>query len=326
MTGAPLNPFLLARTLGGVVVPGGRSRFGGFGVGSTTASLLAGRPPVLPEVAFSDTDDEVIAKTFERMRDGMAVDRFLADPAVVDSFVSACKRLGIKQPAAAINRRLFRLRKATGGGRLRATSRRDMHRGLVDRLGPAVEFAMVRMAIRHGASTDDLLADPEFGAEFERLARTVIPGGSALEYRLCALQIRKNRHLERRHRSLFESLEPSEVASEFEELGTLADVQIDAAPEEEGIVLLQDPNKPLLLSRFHDLRQGARLLARAPIARGFSAGDHFMDIRPAEVRLRYVSAENLRDISEGSARLWELRLIAELNPTFNWPVRWNRAA
>ncbi|MCW5777460.1 MAG: hypothetical protein KIS87_13570 [Phycisphaeraceae bacterium] len=285
--------------------------------------VLAARPEVLPPVEFSDSDDEVIRKAFEELRGGLAVDRFLADPALTKRFNSLCRRLGVKQSSANVNRRLLRLRKATGGGRLRPATIRDVHPRLTERIGPAAESAMVKMLVRFGASVDDILADPELGEEYEAFARLVIDDGTALEYRLCALQIRKSRHLSKQDRMLFEELDPVAIVDEFIDLGTIAEPEFAKVPEGDGIVVLCEPSRPLFLSRFRSLIDGAQTLARESVVRGLGGDSVLWDPDTDAIRVRAIEAESL---PVGPVQLWELRLISEWRPTFNWPVRPARAA
>ncbi|MDQ7014280.1 MAG: hypothetical protein Q9O74_10335 [Planctomycetota bacterium] len=314
----PFNPWRAGRVLGGHMVPGTRLRFGGFGVMPSTVELLAARPECLPDVHFSDTDDEVIRKSFEEIRDGMSVDRMLADPVLTKRFNSLCRTLGVRQSAADINRRLLRMRKASGGGILRRTTVADKHPGLLDRFGPAVEPAMVKMLVRYGASVDDLLADPELGESFEAMARATIEGGTSVEYRLCALQIRKSRYLTKADTPLFQQLDLGLILDEFIDLGSVAERSNTEIPDGEGIAVLLEPTRPLLVSRFKDLQSGVNTLASRHVLEGLGADTALWRPDPRDIQIRAISAEEL---PTASVQLWELRLIGEWRPVFNWPLR-----
>jgi hypothetical protein len=277
---------------------------------------------LLPDIEFTDTDDQVIAKAFERVRDGLSADRLLADPEHAIRFDRLCAQLGVKQPPAAINRRLLRLRKASGGGQLKPTSRREVFADLTEVLGPAVEFALAKVRVRYGASVDDVLADPDIGAEFETVAREITPGHSPLEYRICALQIRKNRHLERREEALFDLLDSRGVLAEVSEIGTLDTIREDRAPADPGILLVGEALRPLYLFRHHNLKQGAEVLRSARLVRGLEMNSLWTP-DPHCIPVSFIDANELED---GSPRLWELRLIKDLGPVFNWPVRRKRRA
>ncbi|MEM6507226.1 MAG: hypothetical protein AAF711_17440 [Planctomycetota bacterium] len=155
----------------------------------------------------------MIVKAFEKISNGYSPDRFLADPSLVKKFNKLCVELGLKRKPVEINRRLLAMRKRTGGGLIKPTTNYDRRAGLIEKLGPAVEFAMTKMAVRFGASVDDLLASPEIGSAFESVARRIIPRGTAVEYRLCALQIRKATHVKGDMRTLFEEVTAHDIDS-----------------------------------------------------------------------------------------------------------------
>lgn len=314
----PLNPWRVGRVLGGHMVPGPRLRFGGFGVVPSTVELLASRPERLPDVHFTDSDDEVIRKAFEEIRDGRSVDRMLADPVLAKRFNTLCRSLGVQQSPADVNRRLLRMRKAAGGGKLQSTTVADKHSGLLERFGAAVEPAMVKMMVRYGASVDDLLADPQLGEVFEAMARATIDGGTAVEYRLCALQIRKCRHLAKADTTLFQELDPALILDEFVDLGSVASPSRAEVPEGEGIAVLLEPARPLLVIRFKDLPLGVNILRSGHVVEGLGADTALWRPDPAAIQVQAIGADAL---PMASPQLWELRLIDEWRPVFNWPLR-----
>ena len=61
-----------------------------------------------------------------------------------------------------------------------------------------IEFALVRLRYRYGASIDDILLDPDLGEKFEQLASELAPGLRDVDLRLGALYIRKTRHFEKK--------------------------------------------------------------------------------------------------------------------------------
>jgi hypothetical protein len=312
-----LNPYRLSQILGGVVVPGGQTRFGNFGLLRTTGEMLAERPPMMADIEFSDSDDDVIRKAFERLRDGLAVDRFLADPQLTARFNDLCRKWGLRQPPEAINRRLLARRKAAGGGRLEPSTRRESHRGLRDRFGPGVELALVRLSIRHGATVDDVLADPRLGREFERIARSVSPGGAPLEYRLSALQIRKSRHIGRAERKLFDSIDVSDVEAILEPVGGVAEVEPADFPKEPGILVLSEPGTPLVASVFADARAGAEVLVKPSFLTALGREAEFWRPDPAQTVVSLAAESSL---PHGDLDVWYLRVLHDLHPVFNLPV------
>ncbi len=311
----PLNPYALARYLGGVFQDGGTQPvFGDLGKLQVAASALANRPAIVPDVEFSDSDDEVLRKCFEHMRDGLAVDRFLADPVLARRFTGACREVGLTKAPAAINRRLLRLRKKAGGGPFKRTTRIPRHPGLLDRLGMGVEYAAVRIRMRNGASVDDILADVEIGEEFERLAREISPGGSPVEYRVCALQIRKDRPLTTEEQSLFHEVNSKEIEEELVPIGPLDHVAVDDAPPEAGILMVLAPSASLFVNRFSDLHVAAQRVADPAFGDGLARTLRTWQPSLAETQVQFVTATDL----PGPISLWHKRLLVDLMPLFNW--------
>lgn len=313
-----VDPYRVARALNAVMMEGARPGFGNLRLLSTTADMLSARPEALPkDLMFDDSDDEVIRKVFEQVREGLAVDTFLADPRRAKRFATMCRRLGLKKPVAAINRRLLALRKRTGGGPFKPATAKARHGGLLQRFGPAVEAAMTKLRIRRGISVDDILADPELGDELESLATRMIAGGTPEDYRLCALQVRKARHLDKSERTLFEAIDPDSVMSKFESaehfLSDSTQTQHDA-----GIVLLTESDRPIFLSRFDDVAQGAVLLSKAKLSTHLLADSQFWKAQPENSKVRYIPSSAMPG---APLRVYEFRLIRDLNPAFNWPMR-----
>jgi len=319
MRQSQIDPYRIARAMNAHMVEGASVGFGNFNLLRTTADMVSSRPEVVPEILFSDSDDEVIRKAFEKIRVGLAVDRFLADPTRAKRLTTLCRKLGLKKPPAAINRRLLALRKQPGGRVFKPTTVVEPRRDLMKRFGPAVEAAMTKIRVLKGASVDDLLADVVLGAEFESLAKRMIAGGSPEDYRLCALHVRKNRHLDRNERSLFESIDLKHALNTMRTLEP--DLQSESSrreTDEPGIVLLTECGRPLYLSRFDSMKLGAQLLHQAKLSTHLLADSKFWKAAPEATLIRFVPAST---VSDAPLRLYELRLIQELNPAFNWPIR-----
>lgn len=300
------------------MVPGARARFGGLGKLPTVASMIESRRPVAVEVGFHESDDQVIRKTFERMRDGLAVDRFLADPALARKFAQQCVDLGIKRSHADINRRLLKMRKASGGGLLAPTSNSPKHRGLADRFGFGVESAIVKLHLRHGASVDDVLADVELGEVFEKTARRLSPGGRPVEYRVCALQLRKRRHLTPQMRSLFDNMDPTEAQHSFVEFSHRRGVSAASELRVPGLILLSEAETPLFLGRFSRLSTGLDRLGDERVVSKLAEDSFTWKPNMKSVRVEYAVASSLR---AGNLQAWELRLIQAWRPAFNLPIK-----
>lgn len=311
-----LNQYSISQVIGGRSAPVTRPRLSSFSNLRTVVQLLRDRPSVDVEWHFAPTDDEVIRRVFERQRKGFSVDRFLADPDLAHRFVNACHEAGLQARGADINRRLLALRKASGGGRLDPSAKPERHDGLVSRLGPGVEYALRRMQIRHGASVDDVLADLEIGKQFSSIARAISPGGRSFEYRLCALQIRKNRHVAASERSLFSKLHVAALAPLWTRIPLSDTRSADEIPREAGVIELCDADVSLFVSRADDLRKTSKQFLGGKFISRVAEHDDFWSRKPADLSLQFVARSRLPGNS--SVRLWEQRLIQDQRPALNW--------
>ena len=90
----------------------------------------------------------------------------------------------------------MRMRKA---GMLGGLSRRQPPFRLekMDDFSFASEIAMQQLNVEYGATLDDVLCDPVLGEVFDKWADNLSPGRKPLEYRWCALAIRKKAKKER---------------------------------------------------------------------------------------------------------------------------------
>lgn len=307
--------------LGGVLQHGQRHGFGPLAAHASVAASRRARPEIVPEIEFTDSDDKVILRVFERLRDGFSVDRFLADPQLAIQFEEACRKLNLKAPGAAIARRLLAIRKRTGGGSLSPTTRFDRRPGLVDRFGPAVEFAMVKMRVRYGASVDDILSHVDIGFQFEEIASTILEGGDSVDYRLCALQIRKARHLDKKDQAVFEQTSSAEIFDRMESLGTLE--QASEAPKTgRGHLILSEPNRPLYVCHSRNIGELTSRLNGRRFVEGVAKFNGFWKPDPAHIDIGVIWDDDLPDAGH---RVWGMRLIADLHPPFNWPIHLSAA-
>lgn len=129
-----------------------------------------------------------IISAFETTRNGFSADRVVADPALDAAFVTHCRSLGLAADAATLNRALINLRKT---GHLRYLKSRRTSFPDEDPYRFASEMAARFMERRDGVTLDDIICDPELASEFDRLAGSISPGFSPLEYRWAALNLRK---------------------------------------------------------------------------------------------------------------------------------------
>jgi GIY-YIG catalytic domain len=135
-----------------------------------------------------------IVAAFDVVSQGFSADRAVADPGINERFISECRNQGLQESAANLNRALLNLRKRGGlSGRKRS---KRTHFSDEDEYRFAAEIAVRFLERRHTISLDGIICDPERAAEFDELAKDIIPGYSSLQYRWAALNLRKAKRLE----------------------------------------------------------------------------------------------------------------------------------
>lgn len=135
--------------------------------------------------------DEIL-QAFHHARQGFSPDRVVADPELNRTYLRECDRLGLGSDAAKLNQSLLNLRKR---GALRGlSSRRTL---LKDQPGYrfAAEMAARFLERAHEITVDQMICDPQFAEQFDEIARTIVPGGTPLDYRWAALNLRKQQQL-----------------------------------------------------------------------------------------------------------------------------------
>src|SRR5688572_26951513 len=154
-----LDHLAISRVLGSTVQPYARVGFGGFTAVRATGEMLAARPKPPGRLAPEKARDQKIIQAFSSCHQGYSADRVLAEPSLAHRFIEQCQKLGVNEPAALINRRLLRLRKAGGFPiRTKVEDTRKLEPFLI-----AAELAFAQLTYRYDVSYDDLLADPEIG-------------------------------------------------------------------------------------------------------------------------------------------------------------------
>lgn len=133
-----------------------------------------------------------IISAFEAVRNGNSVDRVVVDPELNAAFLAECQTLGLDAAGATLNRALINLRKA---GHLRGLKSRSPSPGDDDPYRFAAEIAARHMERRDGVTLDDILCDPDLATEFDKLAASIAPGFTPLQYRWSALNLRKTSRL-----------------------------------------------------------------------------------------------------------------------------------
>lgn len=227
-------------------------------------------------------------------------DLYIADPDRNKLFLDKCRELGIQASDYAINKRLMYARK---NGHLRGLNSVKTVVNYED-YAFASEFAATELKYKTGASIDEVLCDPGLASQFDAIAGKLAPGYTPFRYRWAILSIRKaGRHAE---------WKPDYAMPDLVGPFKLMADPLEALPEEGGIYLLSEREKPLYVRSTANIRHGVELHRKPQM---FSAvTDIFW--RPQ------IDDFNVRFAVLGATKLFkpvERKLIEEKRPVFNVP-------
>lgn len=316
----PLNHYAINRVLGATMVAAKKPRFGNFGTMGVVGTVLANRPAEPKTVTFDYAMDRLVAESFEAVREGRSPERILWDPHLAARFHREAKDRGLHAPSAQLDRRLITIRKAPARYRshgivLQPTTVVDPQPSIVPEYAHVLEFALVRLRYRYGASIDDILLDSKLVHEYEQLARTVAKELTSAELRLGALYIRKTRHLAKGDAPLFERLSTLQMESALKELGALDEIDPRWVPNGEGLLEVLEQDRHLYISRNEDLRAVVGQFVSGQTLTMMT--NHFWTPRPETIRIRAYFGSTFMDTP---VHRWQLKLIQDHHPVFNWPI------
>jgi site-specific DNA-methyltransferase (adenine-specific) len=188
---------------------------------------------------------KLVIEAFLETRDGFSPDRVLADPALNDRFLAACRRKGTTKPSVDLNLALLNARKASELKRLHSIRTTIVGQ---DQFRFASEVAIRFLERRDGISLDLVLCDPDRALEFDRIASSICPGHLALEYRWAALGLRKKREL---RPELVSRIVPRVRVSRAK----IANLEAGGIPIEQGVYVLQTSTTTLYVGEAENLRK-----------------------------------------------------------------------
>ena len=320
----PLNQYAISRMLGTKMKPVKAARFGNFALLETTAEALRAREmkgPANSTAHFTYTKDKVVVQAFEAVRNGVAPDAILWDTALADTFYDSAKRLGLDAPAAFLGRRLINVRKnarryAKHGIEIAPATVSPPHTSILQQHAHVIEFALVRLRFRYGASIDDILLDPELGRKFEELAHSVAPSLPSQDLRLGALTLRKSRFLEKKRLNELVSLNPGELEAACSAPISLSDMRASDIPAKPGLIELTEGSRFLYIARSENLRP---TVTQFHTGKAFSImANQFWEPSLDEIKLRFLVGARWHGVGMGT---WERKLIYDHEPVFNWPMQ-----
>lgn len=315
-----LNFYSINKAFAGKMIPVASPRFGSFGRLPLVAEMLRNKPRREKPIEFTYAKDRLLVKAFEAVRHGMAPERVLWDDKLSNAFEDRARKLGLNAPTAQLRRRLLNVRKNKAryerhGIRLSETTVVDPHPSVVPQYAHAIEFALVKLHNRHGASIDDILFDPTLTLEYEKLASVVAQDLTSTDLRLAALYIRKTRYVARRELDLFDQLDADVIQRDFQEIGTAKTATAKDAPASEGLIEVLENDRFLYISRNENLRAVVGQFVTGDTLRLMA--NHFWSPKRESISIRILPGTSFHDTS---VQRWQLKLIQAKSPLFNWPV------
>jgi len=196
--------------------------------------------------------DDIIIRAFSKARvevmEGekflVSSDRVIADPYLDKKFIELCMKYGLKTYTTNLNLRLMALRKAKKLAHLPQSKKLLGLTPIVsDMISFASELAYRLIRIRKGVTLDTILCDPSLSKEFDKLARSISPGYSSLEYRLAALNVRK--------RGTFKRVDER---VEFKSVENVKKISIEKIPDVAGLYLFSSEDFPVFINQTESIR------------------------------------------------------------------------
>lgn len=252
---------------------------------------------------MSREEVEKVTLAFDEVSEGYSPDRVIADPHLNASFVEACRRNGLEEPVATLNRRLMNLRKQ---GLLRGPRRKRSIVEGSEECSFAAEVAIRHLERREKLTLDTIICDPQLAAEFDSIAAEILPGFSPLAYRWAALALRKIRKL---RPEIAARIAPAVRVERF----VVTTMDSEALPDEQGLYIFTSGSEVLYVGEAINLRKRLRKHLDHSDNKGLARWlwEHGMTDLHLEVHV-------LEPVTQTLARkALEAELIASRKPIFN---------
>jgi len=214
--------------------------------------LSDGTSPHALDNAYSQSDfadslvkesvGQAVREAFLLSHEGYSVERLLADPGLADSFVKKCRHFGVPGKPVDWNRMLLRLRKKKSGLALESMCRKaELSNDVFDRIGFASEIAWQTLRRDYEwSSLDEIFCDSKKARIFDKIAKKLVPGFPAVDYRWAAYRIRKRaRYIRLRRQNLSNDLLRWRVPS----LRPVDEIKPAATNDSQGLYILADDER-----------------------------------------------------------------------------------
>ncbi len=265
------------------------------------------KPRSATEQRYSEVQKQLtelgVSEAYRLTHAGYSADRLIADPQLNDSFLDACRQMGLMGDPRHWNRLLFRLRKSGHLSHIETTRETTLSWADCDAYLFASEIALQMLLDEQRAgSLDEILCDPELAAQFDEIAGRFAPGFSPLQYRWAALKLRKQAKLARSRGSVLDPPRMSKMQSVEDYLAT--DV-----PQQPGVYVITGKAK-------HKLYVGEALNLHTRLTAQFGDADAHANWTSFSKTLTIQTFRT--ETAPAEMLAWQSCLIDRYNPRLNF--------
>jgi site-specific DNA-methyltransferase (adenine-specific) len=171
----------------------------------------------------------------------------------------------------------------------------------------ASELAVRYLQREHNISLDQVLCDPLRAEEFDNRANMLAPGFAPLDYRWCALGLRKAGRLKGMAEKVGKRL------PRLEELGAVERIAVDSIPDCSGLYLFSSQDSPVFISQTDNLRHRIERHMKVSPSRGLPTW--LWDEGAARLSL---SLAPMPKMNRSVRQAAELLLVRKLHPALNY--------
>lgn len=246
-----------------------------------------------------------IQQAFEICYHGFSADRVVIDPELNLQFVAECRKIGLEEPVATLNRKLLNLRKRGLLSEYKTVQRTSFPDENDYQF--AAEIAARFMERRHETTLDRILCDPDFAAQFDESAAKIMPGYLPLQYRWAALNLRKSRGLKPELASRVAAT-PQKVIP-----FAISGLQLEQIPAGQGLYLFYDSKKLLYIGESDNLRLRLKKHLDHSDNKGFARW--LWEFGPTGLNVEIHVLDP--DTTPRARRALELEMIRSREPEFN---------
>lgn len=248
-----------------------------------------------------DVDIPLLVEAYTKVYDGYSTDRVVVDPDLDARFLVVCRKLGMTQTDSRLNHALMDIRKSKKAPLPKTTKRTEFSD--YDQYQFASEIAVRVLQRTEGVTLDKILCDPRLALEFDRIAKELAPGVSALKLRWAALNLRKT------HRLGPSKAEKKTPEFDLVPVGPLQTVVVPEIPPFPATYVFYDQKRPIFAGETSDLRSRIEKHLKGGLPRWLEASADFDIVLKRSI---------VPAASQDDRRSWLAQFINRERPLLNY--------